>query len=64
MSVVNRYSNFLICVGLGIGQGFQPVASFNYQARKYDRVKKRSGVHHVLRAGLHRQLFRYQHDLC
>ena len=34
------YSNFLICVGLGIGQGFQPVASFNYQARKYDRVKK------------------------
>lgn len=40
MSVVNRYSNFLICVGLGIGQGFQPVASFNYQVRKYDRVKK------------------------
>ena len=30
----------LICVGLGIGQGFQPVAAFNYQARKYDRVKK------------------------
>ena len=26
--------------------------------------EKRSGVHHVLRAGLHRQLFRYQHDLC
>ena len=40
MSVVNRYSNFLMCVGLGIGQGFQPVASFNYQAREYDRVKK------------------------
>ena len=40
MSVVSRYSNFLMCVGLGIGQGFQPVASFNYQARKYDRVKK------------------------
>lgn len=39
MSVVNRYSNFLMCVGLGIGQGFQPVASFNYQAKKYDRVK-------------------------
>ena len=34
MSVVNRYSNFLMCVGLGMGQGFQPVASFNYQARK------------------------------
>ena len=40
MSVVNRYSNFLMCVGLGIGQGFQPVASFNYQAREYGRVKK------------------------
>jgi len=39
MSVVSRYSNFLMCVGLGMGQGFQPVASFNYQARKYDRVK-------------------------
>lgn len=40
MSVVNRYSNFLMCVGLGMGQGFQPVASFNYQAKKLDRVKK------------------------
>lgn len=40
MSVVSRYSNFLMCVGLGIGQGFQPVASFNYQAKKYDRLKK------------------------
>ena len=40
MSVVNRYSNFLMCVGLGMGQGFQPVASFNYQAKKVDRVKK------------------------
>lgn len=40
MSVVGRYSNFLMCVGLGIGQGFQPVASFNYSAKKYDRVKK------------------------
>ena len=40
MSVVGRYSNFMMCVGLGIGQGFQPVASFNYSAKKYDRVKK------------------------
>ena len=40
MSVVNRYSNFLVCVGLGIGQGFQPVAAFNYQAKEYGRVKK------------------------
>lgn len=50
MSVVNRYSNFLMCVGLGIGQGFQPVASFNYQAKKYDRVKK--GVLFITAFGL------------
>ena len=40
MSVVNRYSNFLLCVGLGMGQGFQPVAAFNYQAGEYKRVKQ------------------------
>lgn len=40
MSVVNRFSAFIMCVGLGIGQGFQPVASFNYQAKEYRRVKK------------------------
>ena len=36
MSVVSRYAMFLMCVGLGMGQGFQPVASFNYRARKFD----------------------------
>lgn len=40
MSVVSKYSMFLMCVGLGMGQGFQPVAAFNYQARKYKRVKQ------------------------
>lgn len=40
MSVVNRYSQFVMCVGLGIGQGYQPVAAFNYEAKKYTRVKK------------------------
>lgn len=40
MSVVNRFSSVVMFVGLGIGQGFQPVASFNYQARKYTRVKR------------------------
>ena len=40
MSVVSRYSMFLMCVGLGMGQGFQPVAAFNYQAKKYKRVKQ------------------------
>jgi len=40
MSVVGKYSQFLMCVGLGMGQGFQPFAAFNYQARKYKRVKQ------------------------
>ena len=40
ISVVNRFSSLVMCVGLGIGQGFQPVASFNYQAKKYKRVKQ------------------------
>ncbi len=40
MSVVNRFSAFIMCVGLGVGQGYQPVASFNYQAKKLERVKK------------------------
>ena len=40
MSVVTKYSMFLMCVGLGMGQGFQPVAAFNYQAKKYKRVKQ------------------------
>ena len=40
ISVVNRFSMFVMAIGLGIGQGFQPVAAFNYSAKKYDRVKK------------------------
>lgn len=40
MTIVNRVSNFVMCVGMGISQGLQPVASFNYQAKEYTRVKK------------------------
>lgn len=40
MSIVNKYSSFVMCVGLGIGQGFQPFSSFNYELKEYDRVKK------------------------
>lgn len=40
MSIVSRFCNFLFAVGLGIGQGFQPVCGFNYGAGKYGRVKK------------------------
>ncbi len=40
MSIVTRVINFLFSVGLGVGQGYQPVASFNYGAKKYSRVRK------------------------
>ncbi|MBR3766640.1 MAG: MATE family efflux transporter [Clostridia bacterium] len=40
MGYVGRTSSLIFCVGLGIGQGFQPVAGFNYGAKKYSRVKK------------------------
>ncbi|MCH5253068.1 MAG: MATE family efflux transporter [Lachnospiraceae bacterium] len=40
MSIVSRFCNFLFAVGLGIGQGFQPVCGFNYGAGKYSRVRK------------------------
>ncbi len=40
MSIVSRISMFIFSVGLGIGQGFQPVAGYNYGAKKYSRVKK------------------------
>lgn len=40
MSVVSRINFFVMSLAIGIGQGFQPVSSFNYGAGKYDRVKK------------------------
>ncbi len=40
MGYVARTSSLIFCVGLGIGQGFQPVSGFNYGAKKYSRVKK------------------------
>lgn len=40
MSIVSRICMFIFSVGLGIGQGFQPVSGFNYGAGKYSRVRK------------------------
>lgn len=39
ISIVTRIVNFLFCIALGIGQGFQPVSAFNYGAKLYSRVK-------------------------
>ncbi|MBX9164815.1 MATE family efflux transporter [Coprobacillus sp. K06] len=40
MSVVSRISNLIFSVGVGIGQGFQPVSAFSYGAKRYDRLKQ------------------------
>ncbi len=40
MSIVNRICFMIFSVGLGIGQGFQPVSAFNYGAKRFDRVRK------------------------
>ena len=40
MSIVSRIFMFIISVAIGVGQGLQPVASFNYGARRYRRVRQ------------------------
>ena len=40
MSIVGRVSFVVFAFGIGIGQGLQPVSSFNYGARLYSRVRK------------------------
>ncbi|MCR5229132.1 MAG: MATE family efflux transporter [Solobacterium sp.] len=50
MSIVNKITNFLFCVAIGIGQGFQPVSSFNFGAEIYSRV--REGFRVAFRIGL------------
>ncbi len=40
MSIVSRIFMFILSVVIGVGQGLQPVAGFNYGARKYRRVRQ------------------------
>ena len=40
MSISGRIMMFAFSAMLGFGQGYQPVASFNYGARKFGRVRK------------------------
>ena len=40
MSIVGRITMFAFSAMLGFGQGYQPVASFNYGARLYGRVRE------------------------
>lgn len=50
MGYVGRTSSLIFSIGLGIGQGFQPVSGFNYGAKKYSRVKK--GTWFTLKLGM------------
>ena len=40
MSIVSRITFFVFSIGLGFGQGFQPISSFNFGAKKYARVRE------------------------
>lgn len=40
MGIVGKIFMIIFAVMIGIGQGFQPVAGFNYGAKLYDRVRK------------------------
>ena len=40
MSIAGRIGFFLFSFMIGLGQGFQPVAAFNYGAKRFERVKE------------------------
>mgnify|MGYP002626516121 CR=1 FL=1 len=40
VSVANRVMEFPFAIILGFGQGYQPVAGFNWGAKRYDRVRQ------------------------
>lgn len=40
MSIVGRVFHFLLSALIGFGQGFQPVAGYNYGAKRFDRVRE------------------------
>ena len=39
ISIVNQITGFIMSVMIGIGQGYQPVAGFNFGAKRIDRMK-------------------------
>lgn len=40
MSITTKVAMLVFCICIGIGQGFMPVAGYNYGAKMFDRVKK------------------------
>lgn len=39
-SIVSRIAFFVFSIGLGMGQGYQPVSGYNYGAGKYSRIRQ------------------------
>ena len=39
ISIVNQICGFIMSIMIGIGQGYQPVAGFNFGAKRMDRLK-------------------------
>lgn len=50
MAIVMRITMFIGSILIGFGQGFQPVAGYNYGARRFDRVIE--AYHFCVRTGL------------
>ena len=40
MSITTKVAMLVFCICIGIGQGFMPVAGYNYGAKHFDRVRK------------------------
>lgn len=40
VSIVNQISHFIVAIMIGIGQGYQPVAGYNFGAGRYDRLRQ------------------------
>lgn len=40
ISIVNQISHFIVAIMIGIGQGYQPVAGYNFGAGRYDRLRQ------------------------
>ena len=40
MAITARCQSFMLGIAIGVCQGFQPVAGFNYQAQKYARLRR------------------------
>lgn len=40
VSIVNQISHFIVAIMIGIGQGYQPVAGYNFGAGRFDRLRQ------------------------